>query len=678
MKKYWRMVVSALLCSICIELFYFNLPYFMSLTEKPKAVQFSVDEGLVCNDDGTYTVVDKSKAILKLEGIHDDTGYIQMDISYRKKEEAETTYVKVSMTATDEGHAVPYLIGSADIWESFPKTTYIRPNFYGNAIDLSFTFNAQNNSILEVHSITLHANVPLFVNVLRLFIMTAAFAGILCLVKKGKFSTEKLGEKKAKQIAIVAGVLIVNALVLWFVVNMDEHYREPNSEWIPFTQYKLLAESLADGRVNIEPWNKWEYIDKLSSLSNPYDCNLRKQQTGIGTPDFAFYNNELYVYFGIVPALIYYLPYYLLTGSHINTWITIYLSAVAVMVGACYLLYNLIRRYFPNTPFFLFILLSVLLGNGTGIITILLIPYFYSLPIITALAFTYWGLGFWVNASARLLQKRKRAGSMVLAGSLCMALVAGCRPQFLLGSFFVFPIFAEVLRSSEKKLCARNVKTLVIGIAPYLIVAAGLMYYNYIRFDSPFDFGANYNVTSNDMTKRGFNIGRLSDGIYMYLYQLPVITNVFPFVRGTNRTFTYLGETISEQMFGGVFFTHLFTMFSVLLYRVKKQMKKKGLLTFAGMCICFAVFIVIADTEMAGILSRYYNDFLWLLMLVAILVFLQLWENANTFVQKKRLFTLLCVGIISALGMDFAVGLYAGGFQQNNSLANFCLQNLFT
>lgn len=33
------------------------------------------------------------------------------------------------------------------------------------------------------------------------------------------------------------------------------------------------------------------------------------------------------------------------------------------------------------------------------------------------------------------------------------------------------------------------------------------MWYNAARFGSPFDFGANYNLTSNDMTRRGFAVG---------------------------------------------------------------------------------------------------------------------------------------------------------------------------
>lgn len=49
-------------------------------------------------------------------------------------------------------------------------------------------------------------------------------------------------------------------------------------------------------------------------------------------------------------------------------------------------------------------------------------------------------------------------------------------------------------------------------ILPYIIVAAGVMYYNAARFGSPFDFGANYNLTFNDMTLRGFRIDRFLYG----------------------------------------------------------------------------------------------------------------------------------------------------------------------
>ena len=63
---------------------------------------------------------------------------------------------------------------------------------------------------------------------------------------------------------------------------------------------------------------------------------------------------------------------------------------------------------------------------------------------------------------------------------------------------------------------------LVLFALPFVLVAAGLMWYNAARFGSPFDFGANYNLTSNDMTKRGFNPGRIGPALFYYLLALPV------------------------------------------------------------------------------------------------------------------------------------------------------------
>ena len=139
---------------------------------------------------------------------------------------------------------------------------------------------------------------------------------------------------------------------------------------------------------------------------------------------------------------------------------------------------------------------NILIISVMIIIIVLMIPSFYSLPIITALAFSFWGLGLWLDAAIRFKQRKKHVYQCLAAGSMCMALVAGCRPQFLVGSFLVFPIFIKLLKEHERLLCVTNVKMVLIGLMPYLIVATGLMYYNYIRFNSPFDFGANYNILS--------------------------------------------------------------------------------------------------------------------------------------------------------------------------------------
>ena len=66
------------------------------------------------------------------------------------------------------------------------------------------------------------------------------------------------------------------------------------------------------------------------------------------------------------------------------------------------------------------------------------------------------------------------------------------------------------------------------------------------------DFGANYNLTVNDMTKRGMNVGRLAPALFTYFLQPPCVTGVFPFLQPTPFETTYMGQTIKEVTFGGV------------------------------------------------------------------------------------------------------------------------------
>ena len=211
-------------------------------------------------------------------------------------------------------------------------------------------------------------------------------------------------------------------------------------------------------------------------------------------------------------------------------------------------------------------------------------------------------------------------------------------------SFLVFFIIGDIFRKewkcSHKKLYLRIIPAAI----PFIIVAAGLMSYNYVRFGSPVDFGANYNLTTNDMTHRGINLARNVDGIFMYLFQFPNIGANFPYVFSTSFQSPYIGKTIREAMFGGTFFTNIILFSLLALRKVKQKLKEKKVFGMVTACIVFALIIVVADTQLAGILSRYYADFLWLLFLAAIPVLLQLWERLKGSSLQKTLilFAFLC------------------------------------
>jgi hypothetical protein len=155
---------------------------------------------------------------------------------------------------------------------------------------------------------------------------------------------------------------------------------------------------------------------------------------------------------------------------------------------------------------------------------------------------------------------------------------------------------------------------------PYILVAVGIMWYNNARFGSPFDFGANYNLTTNDMTGRGYRVERVGLSLFTYLFQLPYFTARFPFLRSVNIGTGYYGLTITEPMFGGIFAVIPLLWFIFLVPKYFNYLKKDKTLWLACLPIALAVFIAAFDAQGAGLLQRYVNDFSFLAILGAIVV----------------------------------------------------------
>ena len=165
------------------------------------------------------------------------------------------------------------------------------------------------------------------------------------------------------------------------------------------------------------------------------------------------------------------------------------------------------------------------------------------------------------------------------------------------------------LKLSNKAKCALAAKMLLCCFVPVVFVLAGLMYYNAIRFGSPFDFGANYNLTSNDMTLRGHSIGRLLESWFYYLFATPSIESSFPYIKNL----VYLPQlntaikTVSETFVGGIFFMTPFMLLALIELFNKRQ--RSFVKRFILLCFSFAFLIAAFDGEAASITYRYMCDF---------------------------------------------------------------------
>ena len=384
-------------------------------------------------------------------------------------------------------------------------------------------------------------------------------------------------------------------------------------------QYAELAKAMAHGQLYLEE----EPPQWLQDMENPYDKGARdelQKQTGEAYLfDVAYYEGHYYVYFGVLPVLLFYLPFYLLTGSSFPTAIGVLIACIAFILGITALMDRFARYHFKRVSLGLFLLLQIPLVGCSGMLYLAKFPTFYSLPIALALAFTVWGLYFWLHG-----RSSQKAWGWYLAGSLCMALVVACRPQFVVFSLLAFPLFWRKFITEKHLFTLKGAREFACLLAPYFLVAAGIMLYNRARFGSFFDFGANYNLTVNDMTQRGTNPGRFLPALFAYFLQTPTTTGVFPWIQPTTFDTTYLGQTIKEVTFGGILVC--LPILWILAFAkpiLKYRFKVRSTNTIAGVVITMlisGVVVACLDAQMAGILQRYTADYSTLFLIPAVLL----------------------------------------------------------
>ncbi len=659
-KKVWKQAIVFLLLSIMIELAVFNSDSFVSYFQNmPVSLKYRMCEKFSQNEKGDYVLQTGETGCIFLDGIQGELGYLYFDIDC-KNIYGETLPYTLQIAISDAGHSELGFLPAVKVYSDEEGLKYINAHSYGEVNDMQVYISTTEEGYFEVGDMVYHARVPFRIIPSRILLVLISLLILWCVRPSSDLYTKQWS--KREKAMLIGAVIGINLLIWQWMMSLNPDFITPG--WEHHKQYHRLAVALADGEVSINLGIE----EAISKLKNPYDMAERNQMVPNATDgwDTAFYQGKFYVYFGILPVLLFYLPFYLITGTAFPTHWGVFTAGAAVLIGVFYLLDKLIKRYFPGIPFLLYVVLAVIAGNCISTMMFMLRPDFYSLPILCAIAFSVWGLALWISAEGKLWR--------LCLGSLFMALVAACRPQFLVGAFLAFFIFAKEIKEDSKYNRRALVMKLTAALIPFAVTATALMYYNFIRFGSPFDFGANYNLTNNDMTERGFHIGRMTDGIFAYLLQFPNVNLLFPHVFPVGLQVSYVGKVICESMFGGALFTNIIFFVFFAMGTVKSKLKEKGLYGFAAASILFAIIVAAADAQLAGLLSRYYADFVWLLMIAACIVFFQVWEAARKPEIKKALIGFIIICGAWGLFMQFGMGIQAGQIESGNPEAFYAIK----
>lgn len=681
-----RPVVCLLLAALVLELTLCQASFWATVTQKGRDVttqmeviphQVSMEEmetatvrkeTAVYEDEQGYFHMPEGSLLIRLTGLNQEVKRLWLDVQIPPGYQ-----IKAELFAQDEGNGYLYQLGKGRVLlPEVPQNAWMKLYPYGTVKNLYLqleTADEYGNAaagtmgdlICRVDGLILNGRMPFVFRPVRLLLLF----GVLCLfwgLRKNSslhhtpFEEESptLTGRRRRRLAKLGLVGLLLAGTFW-LVQMNPDCRKNLA--LHHAQYQELAVALSQGEVSVG-----EADPRLTEQENPYDTiSLQAGQIPYQA-DYAYYEGQYYVYFGIVPELLLYLPFYLITGRDLQNYQAVFLLAAGFVVAAAGLMQELMKRYFPRAPFYLWAVGTFLVTGSVAWIYLLQRPDLYHVPIAASCLFTTAGLWFYL---AGLNRERKKA-LWYGAGSLCLALTAGCRPQFFLFAFPAVPLFWGEIFEKRALFSKKGWRHTLVLALPYLLVAAGLMYYNAIRFGSPFDFGAAYSLTSNDMTHRGFNLERIWYGLWYFLFQPLHLEADFPYLRSAAIETDYLGKMVSEGCFGGIFATSMLVwpVFALpAMGRRTRQKKEQSfvLACFALLAVCIALFICGADATGAGILQRYSLDISYGIYLAAAVGLL--WLSCQA--QKYRVYPFftgcLLTGLLLHMGMLFLLLINADG-----------------
>lgn len=271
--------------------------------------------------------------------------------------------------------------------------------------------------------------------------------------------------------------------------------------------------------------------------------------------DASFYRGKYYLYFGVTPALVLFLPWAVLTGNDLPEWLAAALLATAAcLLGAAWL--RLVRKeFFPRTGGGFGLAGVIAFGLGCGLPVVLRRSLFYEVAIVSGCVWTLAGLLCLTLAAVR----PGRSLRWLALASACAGLAAGSRPTLIPGALAALALMAAWRwrdgAGGAGGRWARALRVALAALAPAGACLAGLAWYNWARFGNPLEFGLNYQLGSHG-NGFPFTLASLRENLARYYFTPPATGWFFPFFSpGPKPAGSYF-----EQVHGQFFFLPLFAL----------------------------------------------------------------------------------------------------------------------
>lgn len=646
--------IAGALIALLLELTVFNITAIRDMGNTPMVIGSDISIG----EDGSYStdtvIIDDYVKNVYIE-----------DVYYR-----DTDSFIMQVTLTDEGDEYEYSLPYERVAKGVSGSGYINIYPYGRVHSIRVVVTVPEGTDISGGRISVNAKKPYDIKWIRLVAVTLFISITAYSALYGWSIYIRRGDKRQIALAVAVCAMLI-LLGRWLSISNELMVACP---WPHHKQYQELAEALDNGRVSLNEQADQRLLEK----DNPYDTNALTAEEIPYNMDYAYYNGKYYVYFGIVPELLLYYPYYKITGHHLTNYNADFIMYAILVTGVFVCMWELMIRYGyrekekkNGVPYLYYILISVCICLFSNMVYLIARPDIYNIPIISAAAFGFWGIG--LVAAAGNSKGNLRKAFLCLA-ALSLSLIAGCRPQMMVIWFmagYMLLLEGDVLSADGKPTLKRRliftretIADTIIFCIPCIAVAIVVCLYNYARFGNILDFGATYSLTTNDMNHRGFNINRLLRGMYCFLLQPSVRVTDFPFIASSVIDSAYMGKNPTEYTYGGYFATNALLLGMLGPFLIGKD-RGKSVRYAVALLLLLALVVVGFDVNGAGILYRYTCDAAPLLLLGTALSWLLIFKEYG---QVRKLQVIFVIAFFA--GLFYSMCVFMGGEGSVNLMDN--------
>ncbi|HBL83782.1 MAG: hypothetical protein A2Y17_08425 [Clostridiales bacterium GWF2_38_85] len=612
--RIWILCGIALLLSVVIELFLFNSSYFTPILSNLKVIDIDISEA-ECGQSIYYT---ENNVLYVSE--NGTVTFYNLDVS--------TRYVRIYATGDKKLASLDIYTTDDNSSQLFVKTGkyYFSPDTPDSMVfgvysqgaihDLQLRFDSSCTG-MRINRIVINQGRNFNFNIIRFIITLLILLAVAVIINFRLWKKDFDYQNKKHNTAISALVLfllMISALVSQVGGPLVHEY-PLKGDYETYGNYIQQTDAFIKGQIELD----LAVPTALTQLDDPYD---RSQRWGISMSwlwDKALYDGHAYSYFGIAPVVLIYYPFYALTGYMASDILVCTILVMAAIIFLCLLLREIIIRFNIRVNLLLLLLGMTTAVFGGMIFLLQSSANFYTVAVISGLSFLF-GFMYFAFRACRCKTYPARYILFALSGLYFVFTIAS-RPNMALYILGILPLFVAVLMEKETKLSQRLMAAAIFTL-PLVFGGAAIMWYNSVRFSSPFDFGNNYQLTVSNVKYNTIKLYLIPQTIFHYFLHAPKIIERFPYLYmparnlENYRTYVYLGQNM-----GAFWYPATLGIFAIPGILKKKDKVKIFVYTIL---IAIALLLSFLDMCLAGVHVRYTADIIPILVLVGICILLEL------------------------------------------------------